>query len=774
MKIAAWMLAGTMVCAAGVCAQKKAEPAQAMSEAAPASADAAEGGGAPANVARAVSAQAQARAKAKAHSKSAALDRLKTAPLDRLKTAPLDRLKTAPLDPLSPRDRVVQMLDRFTYGARPGEVDRVLEQGADRWLEQQLNPAAIRDAAVDRKLADFPTVSMPAAQAMMVFPANQQVRAVAEGLRPMPTDPTMKAVYEVLVAKWNERLPQKKADGTEVPPAAPTDEDLAAKKAQAKADAARVAGVLLGLPKEQRLSALLAMPVADRIALTEQGNLTPEQRQMLGAGFTPREREVLFAMAGNPGSSYRLHEELAQARMMRDVLSERQLEQVMTNFWFNHFNIYMQKDSDQWYTASYERDVIRKNALGKFKDLLMATAGSPAMMVYLDNWQSIGPDSLANGVNPAFPKAKRGNRGLNENYGREIMELHTVGVNGGYTQADVTALSAILTGWTVDQPFMGGGFRFEPRRHEPGPKYWFGYRIEEDGTATKVNGPMPAQTFGPSDQRATIDSVKQGMKAIEILAASPQTAHFISWKLAQYFVADKPPAALVDRLAGVYMATGGDIKELVRAIAHSPEFNSHEYFHNKVKTPEEFVASAYRVTGTTPDNPAAMSNTVREMGEPLYLALPPTGYYLTAEQWMSSKALIDRLNFAYALTNGRYAGQRFDAPRLLAEGLMAPGGEEELATVRAAAAAPVARAGARSKLIGWENGAAKPTPPAHSAGAETTVRLLESTILGRAASAETDRLIAQQVSEQPETASTVDKLNLAAALMLGSPEFQSR
>ncbi len=160
--------------------------------------------------------------------------------------------------------------------------------------------------------------------------------------------------------------------------------------------------------------------------------------------------------------------------MLRDVLSERQLQAVMTNFWFNHFNIYAPKDTDRWYTTSYERDVIAKNALGNFQDLLLATAQSPAMMVYLDNWLSIGPDSLANGVDPRHPNAKRGTKGLNENYGREVMELHTVGVNGGYSQADVTALSAILTGWGVENQQQGGGFLFDYKRHEPGPKVWFG------------------------------------------------------------------------------------------------------------------------------------------------------------------------------------------------------------------------------------------------------------------------------------------------------------
>ena len=179
------------------------------------------------------------------------------------------------------------------------------------------------------------------------------------------------------------------------------------------------------------------------------------------ADFNPREREAFQAMGAGIGAQYFIGQELAQAKMVRAVLSERQLQEVMTDFWFNHFNIYIGKDSDQWYTTSYERDAIRANALGKFSDLLLATAQHPAMLVYLDNWLSIGPDSQANGVNPANPRSKPGNKGLNENYGREVMELHTVGVNGGYSQADVTNLAAMLTGWTVNNPGQAGGFLYD-------------------------------------------------------------------------------------------------------------------------------------------------------------------------------------------------------------------------------------------------------------------------------------------------------------------------
>ena len=315
----------------------------------------------------------------------------------------------------------------------------------------------------------------------------------------------------------------------------------------------------------------------------------------------------------------------------------------MTDFWFNHFNVFLYKETDQIYTPSYERDAIRPHALGKFRDLLLATAQHPAMLVYLDNWQSIGPDSEV--AEKAKNSQKHADRGLNENYGREVMELHTVGVNGGYTQADVTNLAKILTGWTIDHPEYGGGPEFDPRKHEPGSKMWFGQKIKEDG-------------------------FKEGQSALIWLAAQPQTAHFISYKLAQRFVADDPPPALVDRMAQTFLASDGDIKEVLRTMERSPEFWSRKYYRTKVKTPLEFVASAFRATETNPSNPGAIVNTLKTMGEPLYQMQPPTGYPMTADHWMNSAAIVDRLNFSLALTGGKLGGIPFDAPKLLASGLL--------------------------------------------------------------------------------------------------------
>jgi len=688
--------------------------------------------------------------------------------------------KVVVLTPLTQRERVQQVLDRFTFGPRPGEVDQVLAEGEDKWLAVQMNPGAIKDGATDRKLGDFPTLNMSVPQLLLTFPDRGQVTPVADGKAPYPTDPLLNAVYEVAVYKLQQERDKKKADGSvEVKPEL-TDAEKAEAKKKDQETAARIAGELFAMPKQQRMAAVIKMPVEDRVAFTGNGNLSGDQKNLLMADFTPREREAFEAMSAQVSSSYYIGSELAQARIVRDVMTERQLQEVMTDFWFNHFNVYVPKDSDQWYTTGYERDVIRKNALGTFPALLLATAQSPAMMIYLDNWLSIGPDSMANGVNPKNPNSKKGNKGLNENYGREVMELHTVGVNGGYTQTDVTTLAAILTGWGVDKPYQGGGFLFDPKRHEPGPKTWFGYVIDDNGNATPVaskkRGDVVAAglTWGPSKDEATDNSVKQGITALNILAASTQTAHFISTLLVQHFVADDPPPALVDRLTKVYLTSHGDIKTILRALIASPEFNSRQYFHTKVKTPLEFVASAFRTTATEPQNPNALVNTISVMGMPLYKALPPTGYYLTADQWMNTSALVDRLNFAYQLTNGKFANQKFDAPKLLAMGLLAPTGGGNFASYGVkAASSPAARGDAKLMGVAAVTTAASSAHPA-SEGAEVAMRVLEATMIGASVSAQTNQLINKQLEQQPVDAAPTDTLNLLTALVMGSPEFQLR
>lgn len=663
-------------------------------------------------------------------------------PAQMSKAKPPRPAKAETFAPLSERERAQQLLNRFTFGARPGEVEQVLAMGTDNWLAQQLDPAKIKDDALARRLYDYPVLRMTPDAVVQTFPAQFVVQQVAEGKLPKPTDPQLAAVWEVNLWRWQKVLDEKKvdADGTNH---TPTPEQVEAQKKADQATAARIAGELFAIDRKDRMANLLARPVADRAAFCQY--VAGDQKNILLAEFNPREREYFYAMGAASGSSYRALQEISEAKMLRMVLSERQLQEVMTDFWFNHFNVYGPKDSDQWYTASYERDAIRPYALGKFRDLLLATAKSPAMMVYLDNYTSIGPNSEANGGKRK--DGKRNGRGLNENYAREVMELHTVGVNGGYSQADVTHLAAILTGWSVDNPNTGGKFLFDPKKHEPGEKEWFGQTIPDDPN----NGQQ------------------QGIIALTKLAAMPQTAHFLSWKLAQRFVSDEPPAALVDRMAQTYLKSDGDIKAVLLTLIHSPEFNSRKYFRNKVKTPQEFLASAFRATQTDPANPGQMVQTLRQMGMPFYGKLEPTGYYITTDHWMNTTALIDRLNFAVQLTQGKYPNQKFDSSRLLAVGLMSQPSIGGVQTV----SAPASGAGARTVKIAEVSSGRNRT----ATGMDVTLDVLEQTLVGSPVSAKTNDLIRKQVTQPQDAqqpANPADTLNMLTALVLGSPDFQLR
>lgn len=654
--------------------------------------------------------------------------------------------RIAPGVPLNGRERAVQMLNRFTYGPRPGDVERVLAMGPDAWFAQQLTPAAVADVALDNRLRDYPTLNMGAEQLLAVFPDRGAVQQVALGQRPYPTDLLLASVYEVQVYKLLAEQEDKAHPRAEI-----TDEAKAAAKKVDQATAARVAGELFALPKKERMGALNAMPVPERIAFAN--NAPGDQKNALMSDFSPRERETVYAMQGGVGAQYRTADELGQAKVLRSVLSERQLQEVMTDFWFNHFNVFIGKDSDQWYTTTYERETIRAHALGKFRDLLVATAESPAMMVYLDNWLSIGPGSVANGVDPKNPNSKPGKKGLNENYGREVMELHTVGVGGGYTQADVTYLAAILTGWGVDRPGQGGPFQFDPKKHEPGTKEWFGYTIDEQGKVLAGPALTPATAAAVAAETGP-DGMKQGLTALTVLAGSAKTAHFLSYLLAQRFVADVPPAGLVDRMTATYLASDGDLKAVLGTLVTSPEFGSHRYFRNKVKMPGEFVASAFRATATDVTNPGALVGLLaNQLGQPLYRALPPTGYYVTADVWMNTQALLARLNFADQLTHNRFANQKFDAAKVLALSLMSD-------------------RGASTASVGGGATAVRVSGTAAPFGPDVALRVLEGSLIEGEISANTDRFIHSQMGVAGGTPG--DTLNLLTALLLGSPEFQLR
>jgi uncharacterized protein (DUF1800 family) len=619
---------------------------------------------------------------------------------------------------LNDHERALHALDRFTFGPHPGEAERVLAIGLDNWFEQQLHPDSIPNAVLDGKLNQFRTLKMQPRELVQAFPPNNLIRQVAEGKQPMPADPIQAGLYEVLIDRYNE---QKNITATSAS-AAPQD-DAAKKEAEAKAqdDAQHLAQLLLSMPKEKRLPSLLQMPVGDRRTLVS--NLKGDLRDKLFADFSPPEREIVQAMNG-PGGV--VTSELQQAKVLRAIYSERQLVEVMADFWFNHFNVFLNKDADQYLTTSYERDVIRPHALGKFRDLLVATAQSPAMLFYLDNWQSIGPDSpTANGGKPPKPGSKpQQQKGLNENYARELMELHTLSVDGGYTQRDVTEVARVFTGWTLQQPELGGGFLFDPKKHEPGDKTVLGIAIKEGGE-------------------------NEGLQVLDMLSRSPRTAHFISLKLARRFVADNPPESLVDRMSQTFLSSDGDIGDVLRTMFHSKEFWSPAVYRNKVKTPLEFVASTIRATGTDVTNAQPLVQVIARMGMPLYQMLPPTGYPMVANAWMNSDALLDRLNFALNLSNGKIGGTKFDASRVLALGVLtgAPG-----------------------------NSSAKPIPA--SSGLDRAISLVEDALVGGQVSEQTQAALKKQLNDPAISDHILDDpakpLALSVALILGSPEFQRR
>ena len=348
----------------------------------------------------------------------------------------------------------------------------------------------------------------------------------------------------------------------------------------------------------------------------------------------------------------RIVAELSMAKVDRAVYSERQLYEQMVDFWFNHFNVFAGKGLDRWMLTSYERDAIRPHAMGKFRDLLEATAKSPAMLFYLDNWQSVDPAAWARlqeernmrprrrvffgGLPPGPPpnanaKNKKQERGLNENYGREIMELHTLGVDGGYTQKDVTEVARAFTGWTIRTPQQNPEFWFNDQLHDDKPKMVLGHKINAGGT-------------------------KDGEEVIDILARDPHTAHHLSLEIARHFVSDNPPDALVERMTQTYLATDGDIRAVLQAMIYSPEFWSHDVYRAKIKTPFELVVSAARAVNADVSVPLPMVQWTARIGEPLYQCQPPTGYSDKAADWVNTGALLNRLNYSLTLAGGRMRG----------------------------------------------------------------------------------------------------------------------
>jgi uncharacterized protein (DUF1800 family) len=410
--------------------------------------------------------------------------------------------------------------------------------------------------------------------------------------------------------------------------------------------------------------------------------------------------------------------EVMEAKMIRAVYSERQLAEQLSDFWFNHFNIFIYKDVDRWYLIPYERDAIRPHVLGKFRDLLEATAKSPAMLFYLDNSSSADPHAFDRlKLHPA--RARPGEklpplgprRGLNENYGRELMELHTLGVDGGYKQEDVIEVARAFTGWTIESPRENPEFYFDERIHDPDPKRMLGKKIKGGG-------------------------IKDGEQVLDLLVKDPHTARHISMQLAEHFVSDDPPPALVARMAKTFEKSNGDIRAVMTAMIYSPEFWSRAAFRAKVKTPFELVASTTRALGADVDQPLQLAQWVSRIGEPLYQCLTPNGYSDKAAAWVSTGALLNRVNFAVALTSNKVRGAQVDI----------------------------------SSLVGTDTGA----------NPHLALDRVESEFLAGQVSDSTRETLEKEMTEPRILGAKLDdpvtlvNVGLITGLVLGSPEFQKR
>jgi len=565
---------------------------------------------------------------------------------------------------LTEQQKILHALNRLGFGPQPGDIERVQKMGLSAWIDQQLNPASLPDTAVEQRLASLETLRMSPTELIVNYPPPQLLRQIARQLAIRAgMDPEAGAAE--IAAELGLRRP--------------------------------------GRPPEERAGRQNAPASAE------------QRRQQM--------EQVREEVRRGP---QRIVVELSQAKLIRAITSERQLEEVMADFWFNHFNVFFGKGAVRHLTTSYEYEAIRPHALGKFRDLLGATARHPAMLFYLDNWLSVDPkaeadprdlrrrylaSALADGVRPGqiyadilrnqgldparylgadgeprgfgrrqmmddrginqerllqrrnnFQNQRRNrnrqpgqqqqqrNLGLNENYARELLELHTLGVDGGYTQQDIIEVARCFTGWTMRPLQLGPKFLFVPEVHDRGSKTVLGQKISAGG-------------------------IEDGERVLDIVARHPATARFISTKLARRFVSDNPPESLVKRMAETFRKTDGDIKAVLRTLFNAPEFWSPEAYRAKVKTPFEFVVSAARATGAElEDFPPGLLLALRELGQPLYFAQPPTGYKDTADAWVSTGGLLNRMKVALGIATNQLPGVRVVALETQAhspEGLVA-------------------------------------------------------------------------------------------------------
>ena len=576
---------------------------------------------------------------------------------------------------LSPDQQIIHALNRLTFGPRPGDIEEVRRIGLNKWIEQQLHPQQIPENPIlEAKLKPLATLQMPLAEVVEQYtPRQQEAMGMLGGnvsLNALLPNDQMRKVMNGTAEERTEVLksldPDKRKQVLAMVPPNVIEYTPVYKEEAAEARKMRQEEI----QKEQRrrnpqLNDLLTQ---DDVRIARSGSkdelaalfarIDTEMRAQV-ASQLPAQRLAEFPDLRR-GADFRrtprlvASEDLKEAKLYRAMYSNRQLQEVLVDFWYNHFNVDAGKNVAQvpnlvhLLIGSYERDAIRPHVLGHFKDLLLATAHHPAMLYYLDNWESVAPNAFeigpfaprrgtVNGVPNSILPGPFGRvvHGLNENYGREIMELHTLGVKGGYTQDDVIAVARCFTGWTVTNP-DNPQFAFAPFMHDFGAKTVLGHRIAAAG--------------GEQD----------GLQVIDILAHHPSTARFISRKLAQRFVADDPPQALVDRMAQTFIKTDGDLRAVMETMVASPEFFSEGAWQSKIKSPFEIVVSAVRALNGEATDTFTLVQKVADLGEPLYSKLEPTGYSNNGDTWLSASSMLGRINFSAALALGSLPGVQPD------------------------------------------------------------------------------------------------------------------
>jgi uncharacterized protein (DUF1800 family) len=569
---------------------------------------------------------------------------------------------------LTPDQQILQALNRLTFGPRPGDVEEVRKIGVEKWIELQLHPDQIpENPALEEKLKPLESLQMAPAEIVQEYYQQNKMGMIVNPMMELLTNDQRRKVNngtaEERTAAIQSLDPEKRWQvlarlAPNVIEGLPDDLQQEVKMARQREQDERMKQQRRLHPTMQDLLTPFEANIAlhgthdERAQFFE--SLDFNKRQQVAGAMQPDaladfpEMRRMGLVMRSPRQV--VLQDLREGRLYRALYSNRQLEEVLTDFWFNHFNVDQNKGEPEQYTiASYERDAIRPHVLGHFKDLLLATARHPAMMYYLDNWTSMAGEFMNVGPFAQGPFGANGflaqqAHGLNENYGRELMELHTLGVNGGYTQDDVIAVARCFTGWTIKAPNTKPEFVFAAFMHDTGEKTVLGHKIPAGGEE------------------------QDGLQVIDILAHHPSTAQFISKQLARRFVADDPPAALVERMAKTFLKTDGDLRAVMETMLKSPEFFSEGAWQAKIKSPLEMVASAVRATGADAVDTTTLAQKVADMGQPLYAKLEPTGFKDGAEVWLSTANLMARIGFANALVSGKVPGVHLDAARFDGEG----------------------------------------------------------------------------------------------------------